>query len=57
MFHDEVACFHVEGHMIMGVGLFSCMLCDDVACLHVEMGLFSMHVMMKSDACMFRDIW
>jgi hypothetical protein len=27
---------HVERHMVVGVGLFACMLCDDAACLHVE---------------------
>ena len=36
MFHDEVACLHVERHMVMGAAIFSCMLCDDVACLHIE---------------------
>ena len=34
--HDEVAYLHVERHMVVGAGLFSCMSCDDVTCLHVK---------------------
>ena len=37
--HDEVACLHVERYMVVGVGLFSCILCDDVACLHVKINM------------------